>query len=76
MISKTVLSTAVTLALSAGFVSAQSISENRTYDFNFSQDCRIAENVSELVFDIKYVQVAPTQADMKLYVTRTHKLPT
>ncbi len=33
MISKTVLSTAVTLALSAGFVSAQSISENRTYDF-------------------------------------------
>ena len=67
MISKTVLSTAVTLALSAGFVSAQSISENRTYDFNFSQDCRIAENVSELVFDIKYVQVAPTQADMKLY---------
>lgn len=67
MISKTVLSTAVTLALSAGFVSAQSISENRTYDFNFSQDCRIAENVSELVFDITEGKVEPTQADMKLY---------
>lgn len=70
MISKTVLSTAVTLALSAGFVSAQSIqsiSANGTFDSNFSQDCTIAENVSELVFDIKYVQVPPTQANMKLY---------
>ena len=38
MISKTVLSTAVTLALSAGFVSAQPISANGTFDSNFSQD--------------------------------------
>lgn len=52
MISKTVLSTAVTLALSAGFVSAQSISANGTFDSNFSQDCTIAENVS--IFGIQH----------------------
>lgn len=67
MISKTVLSTAVTLALSAGFVSAQSISANGTFDSNFSQDCTIAENVSELVFDITPGKVPPTNADKKLY---------
>lgn len=67
MISKTVLSTAVTLALSAGFVSAQSISENRTYDFNFSQDCTIEKDVSELVFNITPGKVEPTGADKKLY---------
>lgn len=65
MISKTVLSTAVTLALSAGFVSAQSISENRTYDFNFSQDCTIEKDVSKLVFDITPGNVET--ADKKLY---------
>lgn len=65
MISKTVLSTAVTLALSAGFVSAQSISENRTYDFNFSQDCTIEKVVSKLVFDITPGNVET--ADKKLY---------
>lgn len=63
MISKTVLSTAVTLALSAGFVSAQSISANGTFDSNFSQDCTIAENVSNLVFDITPGKVPPTNAD-------------
>lgn len=67
MISKTVLSTAVTLALSAGFVSAQSISANGTFDSNFSQDCTIAENVSNLVFDITPGKVPPTNADKKLY---------
>lgn len=65
MLSKTVLSTAVTLALSAGFVSAQSISENRTYDFNFSQDCKIEKDVSELVFNITKGEVET--ADKKLY---------
>lgn len=65
MISKTVLSTAITLALSAGFVSAQSISENRTYDFNFSQDCTIEKDVSKLVFDITPGNVET--ADKKLY---------
>lgn len=65
MISKTVLSTAVTLALSAGFVSAQSISENRTYGFNFSQDCTIEKDVSKLVFDITPGNVET--ADKKLY---------
>lgn len=65
MISKTVLSTAVTLALSAGFVSAQSISENRAYDFNFSQDCTIEKDVSKLVFDITPGNVET--ADKKLY---------
>lgn len=65
MISQTVLSTAVTLALSAGFVSAQSISENRTYDFNFSQDCTIEKDVSKLVFDITPGNVET--ADKKLY---------
>ena len=65
MISKTFLSTAVTLALSAGFVSAQSISENRTYDFNFSQDCTIEKDVSKLVFDITPGNVET--ADKKLY---------
>lgn len=65
MISKTVLSTAVTLALSAGFVSAQSISENRTYNFNFSQDCTIEKDVSKLVFDITPGNVET--ADKKLY---------
>lgn len=65
MISKTVLSTAVTLALSAGFVSAQSISENQTYDFNFSQDCTIEKDVSKLVFDITPGNVET--ADKKLY---------
>ena len=67
MISKTVLSTAVTLALSAGFVSAQSISANGTFDSNFSQDCTIAENVSNLVFNITPGKVEPTGADKKLY---------
>lgn len=67
MISKTVLSTTVTLALSAGFVSAQSISANGTFDSNFSQDCTIAENVSNLVFDITPGKVPPTNADKKLY---------
>ena len=67
MISKTVLSTAVTLALSAGFVSAQSISANGTFDSNFSQDCTIAENVSNLAFDITPGKVPPTNADKKLY---------
>ena len=67
MISKTLLSTAVTLALSAGFVSAQSISANGTFDSNFSQDCTIAENVSNLVFDITPGKVPPTNADKKLY---------
>ena len=67
MISKTVLSTAVTLALSAGFVSAQSISANGTFDSNISQDYTIEKDVSEMVFDIKPVQVEPTHADMKLY---------
>lgn len=67
MISKTVLSTAVTLALSASFVSAQSISANGTFDSNFSQDCTIAENVSNLVFDITPGKVPPTNADKKLY---------
>ena len=67
MISQTVLSTAVTLALSAGFVSAQSISANGTFDSNFSQDCTIAENVSNLVFDITPGKVPPTNADKKLY---------
>ena len=65
MISKTVLSTAVTHALSAAFVSAQSISENRTYDFNFSQDCTIEKDVSKLVFDITPGNVET--ADKKLY---------
>lgn len=67
MISKTVLSTAVTLALSASFVSAQSISANGTFDSNFSQDCTIAENVSNLVFNITPSKVEPTGADKKLY---------
>ena len=62
MISKTVLSTAVTLALSAGFVSAQPISANGTFDSNFSQDCTIAENVSNLVFNITPGKVEPTGA--------------
>ena len=65
MISKTVLSTAVTLALSAGFASAQSISANDTFDSNFSQDCTIEENVSELVFNITPGKVET--ADKKLY---------
>ena len=67
MISKTVLSTAVTLALSAGFVSAQPISANGTFDSNFSQDCTIAENVSNLVFNITPGKVEPTGAHKKLY---------
>ena len=65
MISKTVLSTAVTLALSAGFVSAQSISANGTFDSNFSQDCTIEKDVSELVFNITKGEVET--ADKKLY---------
>lgn len=67
MISKTVLSTAVTLALSAGFVSAQSISANGTFDSNFSQDCTIEKDVSELVFNITSGTVPPTGAHKKLY---------
>ena len=67
MICKTVLSTAVTLALSAGFVSAQPISANGTFDSNFSQDCTIAENVSNLVFNITPGKVEPTGAHKKLY---------
>ena len=50
MISKTVLSTAVTLALSAGFVSAQSISANGTFDSTLRQ--------------AKLNQLAPTRSSM------------
>lgn len=71
MISKTVLSTAVTLALSASFVSAQSISANGTFDSNFSQDCTIEKDVSKLVFDITPGKV--DTADKKLYAFGNEK---
>lgn len=67
MISKTVLSTAVTLALSAGFVSAQSNAADDVLTSNISQNYTIEKDVSEMVFDITPGKVPPTNADKKLY---------
>lgn len=67
MISKTVLSTAVTLALSAGFVSAQSNAADDVLTSNISQDYTIEKDVSEMVFNITPGKVEPTGADKKLY---------
>lgn len=67
MISKTVLSTAVTLALSASFVSAQSNAADDVLTSNISQNYTIEEGVSELVFDITEGKVEPTGAHKKLY---------
>ncbi|WP_410104620.1 hypothetical protein [Sutterella wadsworthensis] len=67
MISKTVLSTAVTLALSAGFVSAQSNAADDVLTSNISQNYTIKKDVSEMVFDITPGKDESTGADMKLY---------
>lgn len=65
MISKTVLSTAVTLALSAGFASAQSNAASAPLTSNISQNYTIEKDVSEMVFDITPGKVET--ADKKLY---------
>lgn len=65
MISKTVLSTAVTLALSAGFVSAQSNAADDVLTSNISKNYTIEKDVSEMVFDIEPGKVET--ADKKLY---------
>ena len=67
MISKTVLSTAVTLALSAGFVSAQSNAADDVLTSNISEDYTIEKDVSEMVFNITPGKVEPTGAHKKLY---------
>lgn len=65
MISKTVLSTAVTLALSASFASAQSNAASAPLTSNISQNYTIEKDVSEMVFDITPGKVET--ADKKLY---------